>query len=128
MKILLVEDNQRNAYLMRFILEHAGYGVEHAVDGPSALEQVEQGRYSLVILDIQLPGMDGYSLAGHLRAHPRASRLPIIAVTSHAMAGDRERALSAGCHGYVEKPINPDSFVEEIRAILSEGTAPSLNA
>lgn len=125
MKTLLIEDNPRNAYLLRYILEHAGFSVDHAGDGPLALKKAETETYRLVILDIQLPGMDGYAVAQALRCQPRTRDLPIIAVTSHAMVGDRERALAAGCDAYIEKPIDPISFVDEIREALDRDAAPA---
>ncbi|MCC5839964.1 MAG: response regulator [Opitutales bacterium] len=128
MKILLIEDNPRNAYLVRYILEHAGFSVDHAGDGPVALKKADTETYRLVILDIQLPGMDGYAVAQALRRQPRTRDLPIIAVTSHAMVGDRERALQAGCDGYIEKPIDPVSFIGEIRAALDRNTATAQEA
>lgn len=128
MKILLVEDNPRNAYLVRFILEHAGFVVDHAEDGYSAMQKADAESYRLVILDIQLPGMDGYAVARELRQHPRTRDLPIVAVTSHAMVGDRDRALEAGCDAYIEKPIDPISFVDEIRKALGRDAATAQEA
>lgn len=114
--ILLIEDNEQNRYLATFLLERHGYRVRVAVDGPrgvaAALEEVPD----LILLDIQLPGMDGYSVARALRGHPELQAVPIVAVTSYAMAGDREKAIESGCTGYIEKPINPETFVAEICA------------
>ncbi|MDE1922189.1 MAG: response regulator [Gammaproteobacteria bacterium] len=117
--ILLVEDNERNSYLAKYLLEHGGFAVVVAPDGPRALALVVEAAPAAILLDIQLPGMDGYAVARALRATPVASRLPIIALTSYAMAGDREKALAAGCDGYIEKPIEPDSFVAEIEKVLA---------
>jgi two-component system cell cycle response regulator DivK len=85
-----------------------------AIDGPRAIELAQTFAPDLVLLDIQLPGMDGYAVARALRDIASFENVPIVAVTSYAMLGDREKALAAGCHGYIEKPINPDTFIAEI--------------
>ncbi len=112
--VLVVEDNEQNLYLVRFLLEGAGWTVVAAPDGPRALEEARSGRFELVLLDIQLPGMDGHAVARELRRIRALDGVPIVAVTSYAMLGDRERCLEAGCTGYVEKPINPDTFLDEV--------------
>ncbi|MCK6556632.1 response regulator [Candidatus Binatia bacterium] len=121
-KILLVEDNEQNRYLASFLLEQADCAVVTAANGPDGIERALAGRFDLVLLDIQLPGMDGYAVARALRALPALAGVPIVAVTSYAMPGDREKALAAGCDGYLEKPINPDTFVADVRKFLA-GTA-----
>lgn len=113
-KILLIEDNEQNAYLLTYLLEKKGYSVSRAADGAYGLELALENTPDLVLLDIQLPVMDGYAVASRLRAMECMARVPIIAVTSYAMPGDREKALLSGCNGYIEKPINPDTFVEEM--------------
>lgn len=113
--ILLIEDNEQNRYLARFLLEKNGFKVVTTCDGPKGIESARKTRPALILLDIQLPGMDGYQVAQALRGIEELQGTPIIAVTSYAMAGDREKALAAGCNGYIEKPINPDTFVEEIQ-------------
>jgi two-component system, cell cycle response regulator DivK len=112
--ILLIEDNEQNRYLATFLLEQHGYKVVHAFDGRSGIELARGLVPHLVVLDIQLPMMNGYEVARALRAIETLSDTPIIAVTSHAMVGDREKALAAGCNGYIEKPINPETFVAEV--------------
>ena len=112
--VLVVEDNEQNLYHVRFLLEGAGWTVVAATDGPRALETARSGSFELVLLDIQLPGMDGHAVARELRRIPALDGVPIVAVTSYAMLGDRERCLEAGCTGYVEKPINPDTFLDEV--------------
>lgn len=112
--ILLIEDNEQNRYLATFLLEKSGYTVVHAPNGPAGLELARSGSFDLILLDIQIPGMDGYAVARALRDIPVMARVPIIAVTSYAMAGDREKALAAGCNNYIEKPINPETFVDEV--------------
>ena len=115
--ILLIEDNERNRYLTTFLLEKHGYQVFIAEDGRSGIDLVYQINPTLILLDIQLPEMDGYAVALEL-TKDKQFQIPIVAVTSYAMAGDRERILAAGCIGYIEKPINPETFVMEIEQYL----------
>lgn len=117
--ILLIEDNEQNRYLATFLLEKNGFKVVAAPDGPSGIELARSLRPDLILLDIQLPGMDGYAVARALRQDEALRSTPIIAVTSYAMVGDKEKALESGCNGYVEKPINPDTFVSEIAQFLT---------
>lgn len=117
--ILLIEDNEQNRYLATFLLERHGYRVVAAPDGTRGVELARTLAPGLILLDIQLPTMDGYAVARALREIGSLRGTPIIAVTSYAMVGDREKALAAGCTGYIEKPINPDTFVAEIEHIRS---------
>lgn len=117
--ILLIEDNEQNRYLATFLLEKRGYQIAVAPNGPSGIELAQTRTPDLILLDIQLPLMDGYSVARKLRELQSLQGVPIIAVTSYAMPGDRERCLDAGCDGYIEKPINPETFVTEIERFLS---------
>lgn len=116
--ILLIEDNEQNRYLTTFLLEKRGYAAVSAVDGPAGIETAERILPDLILLDIQLPLMDGYTVARRLRSHPKLRQTPIVAVTSYAMTGDREKAIAAGCTGYIEKPINPETFIEEMERYL----------
>ncbi|MEX0738887.1 MAG: response regulator [Pseudohongiella sp.] len=118
--ILLIEDNEQNRYLTTFLLERHGYKVISAADGMRGLELARNEAPAIILLDIQLPTMDGYAVAQALRAFDHLSQVPIVAVTSYAMVGDREKTLSAGCNGYIEKPINPDTFVSEIEQFLPD--------
>jgi CheY-like chemotaxis protein len=118
-RILLVEDNENNRYLARYLLERAGFELQVAEDGRRGLERARAGRFDLVLLDIQMPEMDGYELAAALRADPATARIPIVGVSSFAMAGDRAKAMALGFAGYIEKPIDPATFAEEIRSFLS---------
>jgi CheY-like chemotaxis protein len=113
--ILLIEDNAQNRYLATFLLQQHGYAVEAAEDGPRGIALAEAIRPAMILLDIQLPGMDGYEVARRLRAVAALRDTPIVAVTSYAMPGDRDKALAAGCTGYVEKPIDPDTFIDALR-------------
>jgi CheY-like chemotaxis protein len=119
-KILLIEDNEQNRYLATFLLEKHGYTIIPASDGPQGIELASQIHPQLILLDIQLPTMDGYSVARELRNNPALKNIPIVAVTSYAMTGDREKTIAAGCNGYIEKPINPETFVTEIDRFLEE--------
>ena len=118
-KILLIEDNEQNRYLATFLLERRGHKVAYAADGPRGIEMAETSVPDIVLLDIQLPGMDGYAIARALRSKPALKRIPIVAVTSYAMPGDREKAIASGCTGYIEKPIDPDTFVDSVEIHLS---------
>ncbi len=117
-KILYIEDNEQNFYLVHFILNAHGYEIVRAHDGHEGIELAGQINADLILLDIQLPEMDGYSIAKALRNKPEHSHIPIVAVTSYAMTGDREKAFEAGCTGYIEKPINPSSFASQIEEFL----------
>jgi CheY-like chemotaxis protein len=119
-KILYIEDNEQNLYLVRFILEKHGYEVSSATDGQEGIDLAASVKPDLILLDIQLPRMDGYTVAGHLRANPELAAIPIVAVTSYAMAGDRDKALASGCTGYIEKPINPDTFMQQVEQHFSK--------
>jgi CheY-like chemotaxis protein len=121
-KILVIEDNEQNMYLTTFLLENHGYGVVQARDGPRGIECAAEVLPAMILLDIQLPGMDGFEVLRQLRENPQLDDVPIVAVTSHAMAGDRERILGAGCSGYIEKPIDPDTFISEVAEYLSGPT------
>jgi len=116
--ILVIEDNEQNLYLVKFILEKNGYQVHTAMDGKTGIDMAEQVKPDLILLDIQLPIMDGYAVAQNLRANPQLSGIPIVAVTSHAMVGDREKAMESGCNGYIEKPIRPETFMAEVEIHL----------
>ncbi len=119
-----IEDNVQNRYLATYLLEHNGFIVEAALDGPQGIALAGTLLPDLVLLDIQLPGMDRYNVARALRRMPTQRAMPIIAV---AMAGNRDTAVKAGCDGYIEKPIDPQTFVAEISAYLplsAAGTTP----
>jgi len=121
MNILAIEDNEQNMYLLRFLLERRGHCLVEAHDGPAGIAAIQAERPDLILLDIQLPQMDGYAVARLLRGNPALDAVPIIAVTSYAMHSDREKALAAGCDAYIEKPINPGSFVVEVETTAAAG-------
>ncbi len=117
-RILVIEDNEQNRYLTTFLLESQGYQVTAASDGAQGIELAARLHPHLILLDIQLPVMDGYAVARALRANAALADIPIVAVTSYAMTGDREKTIAAGCNGYIEKPINPETFVAELERYL----------
>ncbi|MFA5262418.1 MAG: response regulator [Opitutaceae bacterium] len=116
--ILCIEDNEQNLYLVRIIMEANGHVFYAADNGKKGIEMAISLHPDLILLDIQLPAMDGYAVARELRKHPEIANVPIIAVTSYAMIGDREKSLAAGCTDYIEKPINPDTFLQQVERHL----------
>ena len=122
-RILLIEDNEQNRYLETFLLERRGHEVTAAADGPAGIDLAAKLRPDLILLDIQLPGMDGYGVARALRQLPALRATPIVAVTAYAIPGDRAEPLAAGCTGYMEKPIDPDTFVDDVERHLPQGTS-----
>jgi len=113
-KILLVEDNEVNRRLAGFLLRSQDYQVREAPSAKDAFEILKTEQVDLIVMDIQLPGMDGLEATAKLKAEPATANIPVIAVTSYAMAGDRDKALAAGCSGYVTKPIDKTIFLAEI--------------
>ena len=111
-KVLIIEDNENNMYMMRFIVNKLGHEVLEARDGASGVDLAEREQPDLILMDIQLPVLDGYAATRRIRENPALAAIPIIAVTSYAMVGDREKAIAAGCTAYVEKPIDPPSFIK----------------
>ncbi len=124
-KILLVEDNEANRYLATFLLENSGYSVVHAANGREGVIAAQNELPDLILMDIQMPEVDGYEAARRIKAEPHLAHIPIVAVTSYAMAGDREKALALGFAGYLEKPIVTETFITEIsRFIPKEAGTP----
>lgn len=123
-KILIVEDNEKNMYLISFILKKNGYEVIEAVTGEQGVELAIKEKPDLVIMDIQLPGIDGMEATKRIRASKADGEIPIIALTSYVMTGDKEKALEAGCTGYIEKPINPDTILSEIEKYFKKQAMP----
>jgi two-component system cell cycle response regulator DivK len=115
-KILVVEDNPRNMKLVRDVLRATGYRTLEATTGAQALELAAEHGPDLVLMDIQLPDLDGVETLGRLRAEERTAAIPVLALTAQAMAGDRERFLAAGFDGYVSKPVN----IAELVAVVNE--------
>jgi CheY-like chemotaxis protein len=116
--ILVVDDNDAGLELVRFVLEIEGFRVETAGSSAEVLQHLEVTTPDLILMDVQLPGQDGLALTRQLKADPATAHIPIVALTAHAMDGDREQALAAGCSGYVTKPINTRTFGDEVRDFL----------
>jgi len=117
-KILIADDNPASRELIREVLEMSGYDVLEAADGEDAVRQARAGVPDLLLVDIQMPRLDGYSVLRELRADPGLSRLRVVALTAFAMQGDRDRALQAGFDGYITKPVEIASLRQEIRKFL----------
>ncbi len=117
-KILLVEDNEMNRDMLSRRLERKGYEVEMAVDGRQGVDKAKTLAYDLVLMDMSLPEIDGWEATRELRADPATKKLPIIALTAHAMSGDREKALEAGCNDYDTKPIELSRLLGKMEALL----------
>ncbi len=115
--LLLVEDNELNRDMLSRRLSRKGYVVDMAVDGGEALEVLDPARHAVVLLDMDLPVVDGWEVARRLRADPKTAKTPLIALTAHAMSGDRARALDAGCDEYETKPVDFARLLEKIELI-----------
>jgi len=116
--VLVVEDNEQNLELVAFLLEEAGITVLQAPNATAARDLLTGDLPDLILMDIQLPGTDGLSLVAELRESSRTCRTPIVALTAHAMRGDRERFLAGGCDGYIAKPIDAMTFVATVTRFL----------
>ena len=119
-RILVIEDNTDNLELVTFLLEKAGHEVFSAFDGRQGLDEACQILPDLILLDLTLPGIDGWSLAKMLKDDPATQAIKLVALTAHALPGDRRKALEAGCDGYLSKPLDVASFINEIRKFLPE--------
>jgi two-component system, cell cycle response regulator DivK len=121
---LIIEDNENNLELIRFILEQAGYKTRFALTGLEGVQQVLSIPPDFVILDIQLPDINGLEVLKRIRASKVGKDIPVIAMTSYAMSGDKEKLLAAGCTAYIEKPIDPMLVIGQIQQVLSkQGTS-----
>ncbi|MDA3863659.1 MAG: response regulator [Deltaproteobacteria bacterium] len=119
-KILIIEDNEQNLYMMKFLFQKNGFDIISATRGIEGIEKALQYKPDGILLDIQLPEMNGYEVAKKIKQYEILADIPIIAVTSYAMVGDREMILKAGADGYIEKPIDTDSFVHDIKSYLQQ--------
>ena len=117
-RILVVEDHEENRRLLRDLLTSVGYELIEAVTGEEGLTMAEAEVPELILMDIQLPGMDGYEVTRRIKANPALSHIPIIAVTSYALSGDDQKALEAGCDAYVTKPFDPAELLTNIQEFL----------
>ncbi len=120
-RILVVEDNDANQMLAQTVLERDGFAVDLASTTAEARERLSARHPDLILMDIQLPGQDGLSFARQLKGDPATAFIPIVALTAHAMTGDREDTLAAGCDGYIAKPIDTRTLGEQVRRYLTEG-------
>lgn len=116
--ILYVEDNFENRILVMRILNAEGYSVTFAENGSEALSAIDEHEFNLILMDINLPDIDGYTLTSRLRQNPKIKSIPIIALTANVMKGDREKSLEAGCDGYIQKPLDVDALPEQINRFL----------
>lgn len=122
--VLLVEDNEVNQLLTASVLEREGFAVDITANAIQALDQLRARTPDLILMDVQLPGMDGLSLTRKLKADPATAPITIVALTADAMTGDRELTLAAGCAGYISKPIDTRTFGRQVREFLAR-TAPA---
>jgi len=122
-RILLIEDNAVNRRLAQFLLRSKGYEVWEVAKAPEAFAALKDRRPDLILMDIQLPEVDGLTATRHLKADPATRDIPVVAVTSYAMKGDEARAMEAGCSGYVTKPIDKTLFLDTVAKILAENQA-----
>jgi two-component system, cell cycle response regulator DivK len=116
--ILVVEDTEDNRQILRDLLTAAGYDLIEATDGAAGVAMAQQHKPDLVLMDIQLPVIDGYEATRRIKADPALSHIPIVAVTSYALSGDEEKARAAGCDGYVAKPFSPRQLLAKVRELL----------
>ena len=118
-RVLVVEDNDMNMQLVEYLLEEGGYQIVKAASGEDALSIARGGEpVDLILMDIHLPGIDGLSVVHEMKADERTKSIPILALTAHAMRGDRDRFLEAGCDGYISKPIDVKTFLTSVRQYL----------
>jgi CheY-like chemotaxis protein len=117
-RILLVEDNPHNRRLAQFLLKAHGYVVDEATTGEEALVLARTHQPALILMDLQLPGMDGYAVVRHLKEDAATAAIPVVALTAYAMPGDRDKALATGCDGYIAKPIDTKEFPAAVQRYL----------
>ncbi|SFC84877.1 response regulator [Algibacter pectinivorans] len=117
--VLIIEDNEQNMYMLAYLLENSGYKVVKAYDGVTGLKLAYNNQPDIILIDIQLPDMDGYEICVKLRNTGLPTHTTIIAVSSYAMDADKEKAIEVGVDAYIEKPINPDTFVTQMNSIYN---------
>jgi len=117
---LVVEDNEVNQLLTASVLEREGFVVDLAADSAQALEQLRARTPDVILMDVQLPGVDGLTLTRQIKADPATAQITIVALTAHAMTGDREQTLAAGCAGYISKPIDTRTFARQVRDFMPQ--------
>jgi two-component system cell cycle response regulator DivK len=119
-RILCIEDNPQNMRLVRKILKHHGYDVLEALDGVSGVAMAERELPDLILMDINLPDIDGLEATRRIKENPKLAHIPIVALTANAMYGDEERILAGGCDGYISKPVSKGELVEIVATTLAE--------
>jgi CheY-like chemotaxis protein len=117
---LVVEDNEVNQLLTASVLEREGFVVDLAADSAQALEQLRARTPDVILMDVQLPGVDGLTLTRQIKADPATAQITIVALTAHAMTGDREQTIAAGCAGYISKPIDTRTFARQVRDFMPQ--------
>ena len=120
LKVLIIEDNEQNMYMLTYLLMNNNYEIFQAFNGKDGIKAALEILPDVILLDIQLPEMDGYQVAKELTSKENLKNVPIIAVTSHAMVGDREKAMESGATGYIEKPIDPDNFIKKMESYIGD--------
>lgn len=120
--ILYVEDNPDNRNLVRRVLSAEGYSVIEAIKADQAFEKLESEKIDLILMDINMPDIDGYTLTAQIKAIAKYSKIPIVAVTANVMRGDREKSLEAGCDGYIQKPIDIDTLAQQVERFILRST------
>ena len=119
-RILAIDDQEDNRRILHDLLTTVGYQVLEAADGEDAVAQAEAHVPDLILMDIQLPGIDGYEATRRIKANPALARIPVIAVTSYALAGDEDKAMEAGCDAYIAKPYSPRALLAKVREFLTQ--------
>jgi len=117
-RVLIIEDNEQNIYMLTYLLESQDFQVIQARSGVEGIEMAIESKPDFILLEIQLPKMDGYTVAAKIRECEILKQIPIIVVTSYAMTGDKEKALASGADGYIEKPIDPETFIDQMNSFL----------
>lgn len=121
-RVLIIEDTMENMYLTTFLLSHAGHEIIPATTGEEGVKKALSEDPDIILMDILLPGIDGYEATRRIKEAEKTNPIPIVALTSYAMEGDRQKAMSLGCAGYIEKPIDPDTFVRKIEEFLKRSS------
>jgi two-component system cell cycle response regulator DivK len=119
-RILIVEDNEDNFQLVRFLLERDGFEVISAVNGKEGVETAMREKPDLILMDLSMPEMDGWTAAQKIKAEPETKAIPLLALTAHTLPGDRMRALEAGCDGYISKPINVEYLIKTVSSAIGK--------
>jgi CheY-like chemotaxis protein len=121
MNILVIEDNELNMKLIRTLLQRGSYNVLEAIDAESGIRLARENKPALIIMDVQLPGMDGLQATRLMKEDPGLKEIPVVALTAHAMEGDEEKAIEVGCAGYISKPFDIKGFLDTINKIFQDG-------